>query len=315
MNDKLLFSFFLIFPFFEIMAQNTIVINDTISIETDSETDNYDYDSNKKLLSVDQECDFEFDFSSRNDYILVAPPQANNYGYANEFRAQIKIPGNYVIKLKEDTLFEINYLKTQYNFPIFNKNDEQIIKNSIPVNFLQTDTLFLNYTRRPDFQTPLECTSPYGYNIKVFRDANLILNTNVEKLSSKDIDLKINDKIVGEINPKSCGWLDGTYRCVDITKRYLTDTLVVADNILGQQNLTNTSSESVLLFPNPVKDKLSVNMDKSVKKITVINNHGNTIKSVEKLNHIYLKELSSGIYFVNILFDDNSFSNQKIIKE
>ena len=67
---------------------------------------------------------------------------------------------------------------------------------------------------------------------------------------------------------------------------------------------------------NPIAKSLTVkltNSDTSIKKISIIDAFGRTVHAAESTNKLDLKNLSSGIYFINIKLKNNSFVNDKFI--
>ena len=77
-------------------------------------------------------------------------------------------------------------------------------------------------------------------------------------------------------------------------------------------------SSSLVLYPNPVKDILSVSSSELIEHIQIININGSVVKSVRAgLNHfnINIEKLPAGLYFVRLTTIDGDIINKKIIIE
>ena len=78
--------------------------------------------------------------------------------------------------------------------------------------------------------------------------------------------------------------------------------------------------ENILISPNPVTDKLYINIGDSytkVKRITLFNVLGQIVyqtAEIKEINQINMVNFITGIYFVNISFDDRSVFTEKIVK-
>ena len=92
------------------------------------------------------------------------------------------------------------------------------------------------------------------------------------------------------------------------------------DNI----NITSTPAPSSIesvdngelaIFPNPVKDVLTINYDKAIRQIDVYDVFGKLVKTFKTVsNSINLSELSSGVYMLNMQTEDGLVI-KKIVKE
>ena len=72
------------------------------------------------------------------------------------------------------------------------------------------------------------------------------------------------------------------------------------------------------MYPNSVKDIITINTNKVINSITVVNQLGQTVKVIQEKeisnNTINLSNLSKGLYFILIKIENNTQSF-KIIKE
>ncbi len=78
--------------------------------------------------------------------------------------------------------------------------------------------------------------------------------------------------------------------------------------------------EKILISPNPVTFKLYINLGDTytkAKRITLFNVLGQIIfqtVNINELNEINMANFITGVYFVNITFDDKTFITEKIVK-
>ena len=72
------------------------------------------------------------------------------------------------------------------------------------------------------------------------------------------------------------------------------------------------------MYPNSVKDIITINTNKVINSITVVNQLGQTVKVIQEKeilnNTVNLSNLSKGLYFMSIKIENNTQSF-KIIKE
>lgn len=100
----------------------------------------------------------------------------------------------------------------------------------------------------------------------------------------------------------------------------LTTRATVSENLLGINDLDDTLSASIKLYPNPANDviNLSASNNLSLTKLEVIDINGRLIMSVPIENitkkEINISELSKGLYLINIYSIDGMVT-KKIIKE
>jgi len=94
-----------------------------------------------------------------------------------------------------------------------------------------------------------------------------------------------------------------------------TFSLRLSDTSLGIEDLRFT--EGFTMFPNPVKDMLSVSAKNEIKELAVVNMLGQTVKTVTPNNRDYqldLSNLTSGIYFVKARVN-NTEGTFRIVKK
>jgi len=84
-------------------------------------------------------------------------------------------------------------------------------------------------------------------------------------------------------------------------------------------SINEPDSENILIYPNPVDDILFIPNNKHIKNIAIINLMGQTIKNIKVANQTELIQVNfstmkSGMYFVNILFENGKETTKKVIK-
>jgi len=80
--------------------------------------------------------------------------------------------------------------------------------------------------------------------------------------------------------------------------------------------LDNHTKELLKLYPNPFKDILSISNVDNVKSISIIDTAGRVVKTIGKASKdINLSELKSGLYLVNLHYNDGSMRTVKVMKQ
>jgi hypothetical protein len=81
-------------------------------------------------------------------------------------------------------------------------------------------------------------------------------------------------------------------------------------------NVNEIAKNNFQIFPNPTKDFIKINSEKSIQEIYIFDNQGRVLvyeNNLESNSVLDLSSLNSGVYFIRI-FDGNNFLNQKIVK-
>ena len=92
------------------------------------------------------------------------------------------------------------------------------------------------------------------------------------------------------------------------------------ENLLGVNDIDNTLSQSIKLYPNPATDviNLAVANSLTINKLEIIDMNGRVIKSLSignvKKKEINISELNSGIYLMNIYSTDGKVT-KRIVKQ
>jgi para-nitrobenzyl esterase len=102
------------------------------------------------------------------------------------------------------------------------------------------------------------------------------------------------------------------------TSNFLYD--IICNNILSIKNDQRNIDSKIQLYPNPAKDRLTVQLsdfDFSKKiKLTIVNTQGQTIKQIliyDSLTNIKLDNIASGVYFYQLQNNDAILKTGKII--
>jgi hypothetical protein len=85
-------------------------------------------------------------------------------------------------------------------------------------------------------------------------------------------------------------------------------------NIKEELATSETSFDKVQLYPNPVKDVLTISSGKKVNSISVYNTGGQLVKTVQDTNTVNLSNLSNGVYVVKTDIE-GKIETSKVIKK
>jgi hypothetical protein len=75
-----------------------------------------------------------------------------------------------------------------------------------------------------------------------------------------------------------------------------------------------STNKDISMFPNPANTVLNIETEKTISKIEIFNVQGELVKTANTKN-VQIQELSGGIYFVKVIFNDNNVGIKKVIKE
>jgi hypothetical protein len=90
------------------------------------------------------------------------------------------------------------------------------------------------------------------------------------------------------------------------------DVSLVLTSSLGVNDFSDTNK--IELFPNPVKDILSIKSLSILKKVEVFNVLGQKVMGRENTNDLNVTKLKSGAYFLKIVHENSTVSTKKFIK-
>lgn len=86
------------------------------------------------------------------------------------------------------------------------------------------------------------------------------------------------------------------------------------DKDYGTESISEMNSASCDIYPNPVKDVVTVKAD-NIKQIVIYNSLGQMMKSVDcndNISDINVSDLENGIYFLNVVDNEGKISTNKI---
>ncbi|MEH1009439.1 T9SS type A sorting domain-containing protein [Winogradskyella sp. ECml5-4] len=144
----------------------------------------------------------------------------------------------------------------------------------------------------------------------VFDNINLPDSTNDEPNSHGYIAFKIkpkSDVVVGNI---ISGVADIYF---DFNPAIITNTLNT--EIVEPLSVDEFDLSDIKLFPNPTKDILRINSNKTIESIKLFNNLGQLLYLSTNTDSINLSSFKSGIYIIELKFSNQSFERKKIIKQ
>lgn len=77
----------------------------------------------------------------------------------------------------------------------------------------------------------------------------------------------------------------------------------------------NVSKDAVSVYPNPFVDVVKISDIKGVKSIVVTDASGRTVRTLSAASEINLGQLKSGLYFINLRYEDGSVKTVKSVKK
>ena len=191
-------------------------------------------------------------------------------------------------KLKYDacsfapSAWNINALKIGYT----NGTDNTRMRLSHPK---EGGNEFINY----DLAIPGDATNGVGEI-----DASLLHTSWTGNLSQLELYIRNDDTNAGSTN--------GTFT-INYIEFYYAETAGLADSNLSDEN-------SIHLFPNPVKDILSIKSPSILKKLEVFNVLGQKVMGIENTNSLNVTKLNSGAYILKTMNENGAISTKKFIK-
>jgi len=191
-------------------------------------------------------------------------------------------------KLKYDacsfapSAWNINALKIGYT----NGTDNTRMRLSHPK---EGGNEFINY----DLAIPGDATNGVGEI-----DASLLHTSWTDNLSQLELYIRNDNTNAGSTN--------GTFT-INYIEFYYAETAGLADSNLSDEN-------SIHLFPNPVKDILSIKSPSILKKLEVFNVLGQKVMGRENTNSLNVTKLNSGAYILKTINENGTVSTKKFIK-
>jgi hypothetical protein len=154
---------------------------------------------------------------------------------------------------------------------------------------LTTNTGLTNFVATQNNLTSLNIANGNNTNIFGFNAFNTTLNPNLTCIQVDDV-----------------AWSTTNWTEIDPTTSFSTDCSLGID----EQTINN-----ILIYPNPVESKLTIDSKENIKRVTIIDIMGKTVQSISIMNTtIDVSSLTEGIYFLQIQTDKGLVS-KKFIKE
>ncbi len=91
------------------------------------------------------------------------------------------------------------------------------------------------------------------------------------------------------------------------------DENIILDSTLVNTGIEQTENSSLKIYPNPVNDFLTIELEEEISSVKIISLDGRILLNESSENIIDVTSLSAGIYFVEIKTDRNSY-RKKIVK-
>ena len=129
-------------------------------------------------------------------------------------------------------------------------------------------------------------------------DASLLHTSWTDNLSQLELYIRNDNTNAGSTN--------GTFT-INYIEFYYAETAGLADSNLSDEN-------SIHLFPNPVKDILSIKSPSILKKLEVFNVLGQKVMGRENTNSLNVTKLNSGAYILKTMNENGAISTKKFIK-
>jgi hypothetical protein len=88
--------------------------------------------------------------------------------------------------------------------------------------------------------------------------------------------------------------------------------------VLQLLGIKNNMLNSVFIYPNPVKNTVTVSSEKSIKEIKIYDIFGRLLLqkfNLKKEAELNLSGICQGVFFINIKFTDNTILNKRMMKE
>lgn len=100
------------------------------------------------------------------------------------------------------------------------------------------------------------------------------------------------------------------YNSISKVKVFLNTSLLSNTEIVA-----NTNNDKMIIYPNPAYNEINLIIKFKIKKINILDSSGRMIFNYKvDSNKIIIKDLKSGLYFINVLSDENKIYNSKFLK-
>ncbi len=103
--------------------------------------------------------------------------------------------------------------------------------------------------------------------------------------------------------------------CADLNQGQAEDYTISVQDVLSTSDINLSKKTEISAYPNPFKDVLRISDTKGVKSIIVSDVSGRVIKTLSPSTELYLSELNSGLYLINLYMEDGTVKAIKAIKK
>lgn len=250
------------------------------------------------LLGVERTCNdtdvlknMDFECGLDNNWSLYLPPNSNDKSALEDATCSGSLTGFSAAKISvfesgaigstilrnEQITNDGSFNNKRYNFSVYGKGSSQNLKFKMRVKYILNGDNKFTGSQDKTLQTSYPQT-PYTFSFDVPDGTSAI---QFQLLCGEDI---------------------GTY--------YF-DNFSVTEETLNIKKLT----QNINIYPNPVSNKLYIEKDVSVIAASLYDINGKKIKSwSEQKNEYDLSFLKNGIYFIEIITENNLFCTKSVIK-
>jgi len=165
-------------------------------------------------------------------------------------------------------------------------------------------------------QTPINTASIQLSNQSLFDEANG--GTATRTWSFGDTDFVADDALINDGEGAITYQFNGTYEiCLDVVNEYGSDqhceTVTVSD--AWNVGVEDLSFYGLSFYPNPAQDFIVIEGNQTVKSVAVYSIDGRLEMMVDGQNQLDIGTLSSGLYFITILLENNERAVASFVKE
>ena len=141
------------------------------------------------------------------------------------------------------------------------------------------------------------------------------ISTSDSGFKTYSIDLSVLPEWKGLISAVDISFVNNSTQLSSATGNILVDEISFDSDALGVNDI-NKNSLNVSLYPNPVKDIMSIKANETINSATIYNNLGQEVNNFNTIinNKLDLSSLNKGFYFIT-LKGNNAQHTVKIIKE
>lgn len=104
------------------------------------------------------------------------------------------------------------------------------------------------------------------------------------------------------------------YAATDADAVSIDDVQVIANGTLATNEISNTKTTDISIYPNPSKGEVNIKTDKKIKSASVIDLSGKILRTNDSGN-TDISSLPKGDYLLKVDFTDGTFTTKKLIKQ